>query len=416
MLLPLTKNYASHLIDTMKNFFSSLGRYKSEVLLVFVIVLPLVFISIWQSRASGEVCDNAGINRQKCFAEEIDRILSTKGLDKAFDALIVFSKKDENFASACHANAHGIGKVAYLRFASGEKIEYTPKMSYCGYGFFHGFIIALFADTGSIDKAILFCKSLEAPSGSISGGTQACFHGIGHGTVDGDDPNIWGNPALILHPGIEMCKRLPKEDNAQYLCQTGAYNQLEFFSQDSKYKLKSLSDAPYSFCNSEPRARRQGCYTNMIPAVLRITKNDIGEAARYILPRITYPDDSTIDNFYVDEMVIIGLFHEFIRLHLGQPKIIIEGIKLCHEFSSERVRLACAAGVGGGYMKYDAPESAYDNWRSFCDNPALREDERQACYKYVLSRISLWYNAPRAKKICKSVPTQYRSYCKNTAE
>lgn len=413
MLLPRTKNYASHLDNAMKNLFTLLNRYKSETLLVFALVLPLILISMWQSRAELEICDGAGVNRQKCFALEIDRTLSTEGLDKAFDALIVFSKKDANFATACHGNVHEIGKAMYNRFFLGEKIKYTPKMSYCGYGFFHGFMEELLADTGNIEKAVIFCKSLDAElSGSVSGGTQACFHGIGHGAVDASEPSAWGNPTLMIYPAMELCKRLPKENYAEHLCQTGAYNSLEILSTDSKYKLESLTRDPYSFCNSEPRERREGCYTNMIPAVLRITKDDVGKSGRYILKNIIYPDDLTIDDFYVDEMVILSLFQEFDRLHLGEPEMIEGGIELCRQFSSGRVRLACFMGISGGFMKYSAPKSAYENWRLFCDNSALREDERNSCYKYVLSRISLWYDEMRAKKICKSVPAQYQGFCK----
>ncbi len=391
-----------------------LSRHKFLSILIAVLGLFAVLILGWQVPAAPlKSCDGAGVNRQQCFAEQIEMALSTKGLDAAFDALIVFSKQDVNFATACHGNVHDLGKAAYKRFSLGEKIVYTQKMSYCGYGFFHGFVEELFAETGNLNKAISFCKSLgENLDGAATGGTTACFHGIGHGAVDGSDPNAWGNPSMMIRPAMELCKQLPKEQYAEYVCNAGVYNSLEIFSTDAKYRLKALAEDPYVFCNSEPHTRRDACYVNMIPAVLRITKDDVRVATSYIVPRITNPNDLSVDNFHVDEMVILGLFHELVRLNFGHPEAIAGGIALCREFSSDRLRLACVSGLAGGYMKYDVPESAYGNWRAFCDNSSLREDERQACFKYVLVRISLWYDEGRAKTICQSVPEQYQWYCK----
>ncbi len=391
-----------------------LWRHNSLIFFIVALGLSAVLISGWQARDDlFKSCDENGVNRQQCFAEQIEKVLSTKGFDAAFDALIVFSKKDANFATACHGNVHRIGEVAYKSFSLGEKIEYTQKMSYCGYGFFHGFAEALLAETGNLDKAIAFCKSLDGNlNGSASGGTTACFHGIGHGAVDGSDPRVWGDPAMMIQPAMELCKQLPKENYAEYVCNAGAYNSLEILSTDAKYRLKALADDPYAFCNSEPRARREGCYVNMIPAVLRITKDDVSAATGYILLRITNPNDFTVNSFHVDEMVVLSLFHELVRLNSGDQEKILKGIELCRGLPSDRLHLACVAGLSGGHMKYDAPQGAYENWRAFCDNSLLREDERQSCFKYVLVRISLWYDEGRALRICQSVPEHYQWYCK----
>ncbi|MDP3725914.1 MAG: hypothetical protein Q8R36_01820 [bacterium] len=373
----------------------------------------VVFILLWQSHfPAAATCDETGVNRQQCFAEEIEKVLKTGGLSAAFDALIVFSKQDANFATACHGNVHEIGKAAYYRYADGEKIEYTPKMSYCGYGFFHGFMETLLIETGDFNKAVEFCTSFDENfKSTISGGTNACFHGIGHGAVDGSDPRVWDDPSLMIREAMGLCAQLPKENYAQHLCETGAYNSLEILSQDSKYDLKSLSADPYAFCSHEPRSRRGGCYTNMIPAVLIIFHNDFKKVIQYMLPQITNPDDLTIGNARVDEMAILALFHEFIRLYFNKPEEIGNAIELCREFESDRLHFACIQGLSGGHMKYDTPESAYENWRALCENSSLHEDERRACFEHVLSRISLWYESDRAKRICQSVPKQYQNYC-----
>ncbi len=366
---------------------------------------------LWSEADSG-ICRRAEMNRQQCFAEEIEQILATNGFSAAFDALIVFSKQDVNFATACHGNAHELGNAAYYLHAKGETIEYTPKMSYCGYGFFHGFMEALLTQTGNFDEAVSFCTSFDTNfKSTVSGGRNACFHGIGHGAVDGSDPRAWGDPSAMISEAMKLCARLPEENNARYLCETGAYNSLEILSQDSKYGLEIIPADPYAFCSNEPRSRRGGCYTNMIPAVLVLFHNDFKKAIDYILPRITNPDDPTIGDVRVDEMIILSLFHEFIRLYFNDSKEIMNAIELCREFSSDRLHLACIQGLSGGHMKYDTPESAYRNWRALCELPALHEDERQACFQYVLNRISIWYEKDEAKLICESVPKQYKNYC-----
>ncbi len=390
-----------------------LSRHHYLIILIAALGLSTMLILGWHTRANLlKSCDGGTVNRQQCFAEHIEQILSTKGLDAAFDTLLTFSQQDVSFASACHGNAHELGKVAYRDFVSGTPITSTRKMSYCGYGFFHGFVETMFAERGDVAEVVSFCRSFDNQTGGVTGGANACFHGIGHGVVDGTDPRSFSNPSAMIRPGMELCARLPDEPVVQYVCRAGAYNSLEILSTDAKYNLKSLADDPYAFCHSEPRTRQDACYVNMIPAVLRITKNDVVEATRYLLPRITHPDDFTVDGFHVDELVVLGLFHEFVRLNSGDQEKILKGVELCRDLPSDRLHLACIQGLSGGYMKYDTPESAYENWRVFCGSTSLREDERQACFKYVLKRIRLWYDENHATKICNDVPPAYQDFCR----
>jgi len=148
----------------------------------------------------------------------------------------------------------------------------------------------------------------------------------------------------------------------------------------------------------------------MIPAVLRLTGGDFAASARYVEKNIQYPEDMTIDGFTVREMVVLSLFHEFMHGNIDTADYAERGLELCRSVP-EHSRMACVEGLADGHMKYGKPGLEYLKAFSFCADNRLREDERSACYKHILTRLPIWYAKDERAAICKIVPAAYQSFC-----
>ena len=145
-------------------------------------------------------------NKPLCYGTAIERMIRTRGIPAAFDALAVAYDSDPEFAGTCHAVTHDLGKAAYEEFHRTGHTELTSKASYCGYGYYHGFLDALLIDTNDLAEARSFCTYVgknvpHPPPPEFAEGS--CYHGVGHGITDGTDPSVWGDELSILKPGLK---------------------------------------------------------------------------------------------------------------------------------------------------------------------------------------------------------------------
>lgn len=345
-----------------------------------------------------------------CWQELLDETLERRGLPETFDLLADLYAKEPLFATECHSFVHRIGESAYKKFQKGENFELSSKTSYCGYGFYHGFMEGLLLVTGDIKQAQEFCKYVGIKiAGETTDGEGACYHGIGHGAVDGGLPNLWGNPQKMITEALDMCEKVGGSDRSQYgklyRCTSGAYNSIEVLASDPKYKLEMIVRDPFYLCPSQKEEYKEGCYTNMIPALLRLTNEDVVKSQKYIEKIPSDPD------FFIRKQVTSSLFHEFIRLNLSKENYNkIEGVNICHSLG-DAYRIACINGLSGGHMKYGDPNKAHIKGLAFCVSQELRQDETSVCYNHILSRLRVWYSVLKSKEICEGVPEKFRNYC-----
>lgn len=367
-------------------------------------------VSGGKSLSNNEDCEeNSG--KIKCWQELLNKTLEKKGLPATFDLLADLYVKEPLFASECHSFVHEIGKFTYSKFKASEDFELNSKTSYCGYGFFHGFMETLLYTTGDVKQAQDFCKYVgKKLAGETTDGEGACYHGIGHGAVDGADPSAWGDYEKMIGPALDMCKNIANDDQSKYgklyRCVTGAYNSLEILSMDDKYKLVEMKKDPFYICPFQIEEYKEGCYTNMLPALLRFTKNNLMESQKYVE---NIPEDK--NEFKIRGPVTSSLFHEFLRLNLTKPDFnISEAINMCHSLK-DPYRISCFDGLSGGYMKYGEPTQAHIKGLAFCGRSELVDDEKEVCYNSILSRLRIWYSQSKSKEICESVPVEYKKYC-----
>lgn len=249
----------------------------SAALVLLVICGGSVFAFVLSGRFNNldsaiEECKGEGYAAQQCLNDLVVRIGKEEGLDAGFDALQSVYLADSEFAASCHGTTHELGSQAYDAFEKGEMPRLSDKMSYCGFGFFHGFI-EVFLQTGRpLSEARTFCDNAKNEIGStIAGVSAGCYHGIGHGVVDGTDPATWGDELVFIEKGLELCSKLGADDEAIERCASGVFNGLANVYDNPKYDLKLDADDPYRVCRSQSAEWAiDACYDQMNGIVNRL--------------------------------------------------------------------------------------------------------------------------------------------------
>lgn len=350
----------------------------------------------------------------QCWEKLMLETLEKQGVEAALNKIVYLSETEPLFLNDCHGYSHLIGEKAYKLYVEDDNFELTPATALCGYGFYHGFMETLLLSTGDVDQAREFCRVVDKKlAGKASAAGTACFHGTGHGAIDGSDPTSWGDPDAMMAPGFKVCELLAQSKLERYLCDTGVFNAIEILSRDPKYQIGFIAEDPYALCNKQTLDRREGCYSNMLPLILDNAGNDIGKAAAYINEHMIDHEEQAIDGHTINELVTIGLMFEYVRLYGETPTYGDEGIALCRTMPKDD-RLACIEGISGGHIKYGEPGIEYVKNLEFCENSLLTTEEKDSCYKYTLPRLNTRYDKETSAMICGLVAVEYRDkYCSN---
>lgn len=400
-----------------KNFLQLSARplFFSSVLILLLFIAILSETNVLTDSPIDECARKQLEERQTCLAREIEERAQNGRITEAFELLAEAYAKDREFARDCHGMAHEIGADAYGHFRATGDIEISPLASYCGYGFYHGFMEKLIAEEGSAAGGKEFCERIgERLWEETSDAEGACWHGIGHSAVDGSYPAEWGDAQRMVARGLSLCEDIlgqsqlgVKDFGSLYRCTTGSYNSVEILSQDSRYKLNALARDPFGFCETQKESYRPGCYTNMLPAMLRLVHNDWPE----IVPAIDALEDFW-GGYAMRASIVTDLAHEHIRIFLHEEDLGgASGLERCRSLA-ERYLLPCIEGLAGGYMKYGEPKKEYGPALAFCSSPALREDERETCFGHILPRLRNFYPAAQAETVCAIAPKEFAvRYC-----
>lgn len=355
------------------------------------------------SKQAAANCKNLKEKQEQCWQDLVELTLQEEGVGAAFGVVESLYETSPN----CHGYVHLIGEEAYQLFSKGKEMVLTPKTYYCGYGFYHGFMESLLQESSDIAQARTFCTYADNQLSLQIGGTEdACYHGIGHGAVDGGDPRYWGDIEAMIQPAMDICELLGDVESHRYLCLTGVFNAIEILSEDPQYKLNIVKENPFWLCDRQPEHYREACYTNMIPALLRIYGYDLARIAQYIEYNITEKDNA----YDIRSIVIMSLSHEHLNINAQRPDKGLTGVALCRGLK-ERSHLPCIEGLAGGFMKYGKPGKEDVEGLAFCKSKMLFEEEREACFRHILLRLTFWNSPARARQICSTVDQKFQNYC-----
>lgn len=334
--------------------------------------------------------------KQQCWDNLINQTLQSEGLAKAFELFGVLFNSDRDFASDCHGYTHTLGKSAYALFAQHKEFELTKMTSYCGYGFYHGFMEELIHKSGKVADARKFCldADIKLHNDTIDAG-GACFHGIGHGFVeDTPDSSKWGNPEAIIQPGLDVCEKIADDTMTLFRCTSGVFNAIEILMDQKKFNLTPDYNDPFSLCKKQPDKYKKSCYTQLTSSVLQINMDDFIKAFPYI--------NAIQENEYAVP-AFTSMNVERIRLRLTDYDATTY---YCRSLP-QRFYLPCITSFAEGFLKYGPPEKEYVNAVGYCNSQALTFTEKKACFGHIAGLFRIWYSKEKSLSICKSINPQY---------
>ena len=343
-------------------------------------------------------------NKPLCYASAIEDILRREGIPVAFDALAIAYDTDPDFAGTCHAVTHELGKAAYDEFEKTGQTELSSKASYCGYGFYHGFMDALYLETNDMEKARAFCAYVgenvpHPPSAEFAEGS--CYHGIGHGVTDGTDPRAWGSVMAIIKPGLALCSKVSSTNDEWHMrCASGVFNALGNMYLDPKFKLQSDPD-PYALCRTDffSPPERKACYSQMNTETAARGNNNLAAIVGYT---------NTIQSL---EYRIVAL-REAVSLYVQvakneQKSLTLEHARVC-ELPTEALREGCMSGLVGGIMEFGSPGQQYKEALQFCGMDGFPPGLREHCFSAIQANSKEYYTGEVMQYICTRIPQEYR--------
>ncbi len=333
----------------------------------------------------------------QCWQGVVREQLEAGNLDGAFAALDAFTQKNPTQLGSCHGMVHEIGEQAFKLFNQKKDFALSPKTSYCGYGFYHGFMETLLHETDDIGQARAFCDYADAKLKSfIADAGGACIHGIGHGAVDDTpNPSVWGDAQKIVSPALALCERVARGSDEVFRCASGAFNALEIISDEGRYKLSANTQDPFWICREQPEKYKRSCYTQFLVSAMNVAHNDFSKTATFI--------DTIKEDAYAKE-TLAGVAVERARLPDADYG---ETVSWCRSLAS-RFHISCITGFAEGFLKYGPPEFEYIKAKEFCSSSLLSGEERAPCFERILSILRNFYPVAKSREICASVERQYQ--------
>lgn len=379
--------------------FSRAGTWKYHDHLNFTYSGTITVLDDLGRKVEGGCASNN--NQPLCWETDIEETLKAEGLNAAFDKLASFYENEPGFSVNCHGYAHILGKAAYYEFHKNGSLPLSIKTSYCGYGFYHAFMETLLIESGNIQEARDFCtyagKTLEGQTGKP---TIACYHGIGHGAVDGSDPRTWGDPQAIINPGLQLCQKVGEGDFQIYLCASGVFNALAIAYNSGKYNLIDTSKDPYDICLQQTDHNfKEACYEEMNTRAWLMGGSDFAKAS--VFAQKVQETQYAVVALQNLASVAAGFFAE-----RDYPNVI----STCKSLRPE-LQEPCIIGIVGGLFETGKPNLEYQGAISFCESKAFNSNERDVCFKNTISTAKFLYPPEKADEVCQKVSEEYKKYC-----
>ncbi len=339
--------------------------------------------------------------RMVCYTDSINAVMRHRGLSAAFDVLAAAYAADADFAASCHGNTHDLGNAAYEQYHRTGMIELTPKASYCAYGFYHGFMEALLAQTHDLDEARAFCafagRQVPVPAGYAEG---ACYHGIGHGVTDGSVPSEWGNAEAMAAPGLALCSQVAPTDEWRRRCYSGVFNSLALLYRDPKYKLDPRHD-PFGICGLQAydTLEKEACYGEMNTLVVFMGHRNLAASLAYT---------RFIADAHYRSLATRSAADFYVKLSAsGSAHISVADLAMCQSLGAP-FEDDCIGGLTDGIWEFGQPGRQYEQALALCGSNELPWDRSQACYAHIQESASMLYGPEIIPKICALVPDPFK--------
>ncbi len=336
-------------------------------------------------------------DQARCWAETIDSILEKQGLEMAFKKVEELYSAEPKFAADCHGFVHKLGETAYTLYSQGRGVPFSTVSSYCGYGFYHGFMENLFVYTNDMIQAGNFCNLVYEKQNIVSG--DACYHGLGHGAeaVAVSDPSVWGNPRQMFSEALAVCGTASREDPIRFSrCASGVFMEASVYYSQGIYQLTLDKKDPFSLCRIQEDKVKMACYTQLYPVLKVLADGNLAKAASFV-------EQIKEDNYAMEAMeTLSGSMMNVQAEYHKQDIAICRGIQ-------DRLRLRCIKGLALGFLLNGSPGKEFVQTSEFCLRSGMKEDEIKACYDITLRHLSGLYSGIQVQQYCNIIPLDYRN-------
>lgn len=342
-----------------------------------------------------EDCSDINENaKQQCWDELLTYTIRRKGLSAAFDIFAKIYQSDPEIPKGCHGWTHTLGKEAYELFRKKKKFILKEETAYCGYGFFHGFIEQLLQETGELSQTKEFCEYAAEQLNNPGDVYNNCLHGVGHGSINIDDPSLWGNFEAMLKPGLDNCEKILTDLHDLGSCYVGAINAMTANITDGLYNLKLKDNELYGYCRQMEEKYKPYCYYEFTGMISKYTNHDFAKAIKLILAEDM---GKSTQKRAIGKMQAIWMTYDIVKSSYQ------DNVFNCRSLGKPLYEV-CFEGILDGLMINGDPGREYVRGFKFCEEKVLTENERGVCYEYIIGRSS--------PDVCKMVPEIYKQYCR----
>jgi len=344
----------------------------------------------------------------QCWDELLESTLAEQGLPAAFKLFIELYKSEPSVAKGCHGWGHVLGEGAYYLFADNKDVVVPSEASYCGYGFYHGFLEELLVNTGDPRKALDFCSyiSERADARQTISVYVNCVHGIGHGStsVAAEDPANWGKVDAVLSFGKKNCELVTSHSQELQICWEGVFNEFveEMNLATNGFSQELIKDDFFGICRRQEQKYKKACYFEFIGFINRAVGRDFRKAAAMVLDDVPNQKDAAY--------LMVKLAADFMQDDIVNPTYE-RNVLDCRSLP-EYVHKACLVdGIVLGFTAHGEPGQEYVKGLDFCRSSILKKIEQEQCHKQLFKNLSSLYPPEKLAEICQSVEERYQQYC-----
>lgn len=318
-----------------------------------------------------------------CWEPEIRAIIQKQGLEAAFNFFAKEYSADDVFKGNCHDITHVLGAAAYEDFKGGTSVVNRQETSYCGYGFYHGFIqVALDGEGSDGLRAVrTYCETLEESDKFNSKGAahlaaSACYHGIGHAVFDLADESYWGDSARMVARALSTCESTLSDEHARYMCSTGVFNSLANALSARTFGLSFADKDIFLVCQNAKTEYQDHCYGELGLGYVREYRLSTKDSIEFF---------RTFGNASGTAASIGGIIDDDIRRGISafDPEAYR---KLCAAFKEQQYSDACLFGVSVGLSFGAQVSQDYSHMVGFCEG-IPPGDSRRSCFEQMFARI-----------------------------
>lgn len=311
--------------------------------------------------------------RTDCWEPVLLHTLGQKGTGAAFDQISVWYEENPVFRRNCHDIMHLVGAAAYRNFTFGNETVVRPETTYCGYGFYHGFVETMLIELGVGQFGPLkeYCDRLRQTGNGNAYG--ACYHGIGHAVFDSLPSDLWGDEERMVSTAIGMCESVLTDTWERVQCISGISNALANAMSARDYYLTFVGKHSIDVCASLKKEYRPVCYPELAVGYVR---------DEFMTREKSFDFFSTLDELESRGATIVGFMDDEVRRLMAQGLDLPELISFCSSLNTNDAPY-CFDGVVHGLFAVGKPGQERLLIEQFCALASTIPESKRACADYL---------------------------------